>query len=106
MGGITGAASDGTVIRCYSLVRVTDHGQYTGAISGSGQGTFQDNYFVSDTLAGLDQVSLSGKAQVIGYSQLLQVEGLPEAFKSFTLRFLAGDVEIVFRTCRNHRSSQ
>lgn len=91
VGGITGAASDGTVIRCYSLVRVTDHGQYTGAISGSGQGTFQDNYFVSDTLAGLDQVSLSGKAQVIGYSQLLQVEGLPEAFKSFTLRFLAGD---------------
>lgn len=93
VGGITGAAADeasgGTVSRCYSLVRITDHGQYAGAVSGSGQGTFADNYFVSDTLAGLDQVSLAGQAQAIDYSELLQVEGLPEAFKLLTLRFLA-----------------
>ena len=95
VGGITGAAADGTsggtVERCYSLVRITEHGQYAGAISGSGLGSFQDNCFVSDSLAGLDQVSLAGRAQAIDYSRLLQVEGLPEEFKSFTLRFLAQD---------------
>ena len=95
VGGITGAAADeesgGTVSRCYSLVRITRHGQFSGAVSGSGQGTFQENCFVSDTLAGLDQVSLSGKAQAMDYAQLLGVEGLPEEFKRFTLRFLAQD---------------
>lgn len=93
VGGITGASADGeaggTVSRCCSLVRITEHGQYAGAISGSSQGTFQDNYFVSNTLAGLDQASLSGRAQAMDYDQLLQVEGLPEAFKHLTLRFLA-----------------
>ena len=93
VGGITGAAAagnaGGAVSRCCSLVRVTGHGQYAGAISGGSQGTFQDNYFVSDTLAGLDQVSIAGQAQAVDYAQMLQLEGLPKEFTRLTLRFLA-----------------
>lgn len=96
IGGITGAAassddSGGTVSRCYSFVQITDYDQYAGAVSGSVQGAFQDNYFVSDDLAGLDRVSLSGQAEAMNYSSLLQVEGLPSEFKHLTLRFLAQD---------------
>lgn len=100
VGGITGGAADGgAVSRCYSLVRITGHGQYAGAISGSRQGAFQGNYFVSDMLAGLDGVSLSGKAQAMDYSQLLQVEGLPQEFKRFNLRFLAQGKVVKELTC-------
>lgn len=94
VGGITGAVGEGSVSRCGSLVRVLEHGQYAGAISGGSGGTFQDNLYVSDGLAGLDRVSLAGQAQAVDYARLLQEEDLPAEFRQFTLRFLAGETVV------------
>lgn len=88
IGGITGnAGSSAKVLRCYSFVEADASGQYTGAVSGSQEGLFQSNYFVSDTLAGLDRISISGAAEPMEYAALLQVEALPDAFRTLTLRF-------------------
>lgn len=97
VGGIIGAAEadgGGSVSRCRSLVQISEHGQYAGAISGGSGGTFQDNLFVSDGLAGLDRVSLAGQAQTVSYAQLLQAEDLPAEFRQFTLRFVAGETVV------------
>lgn len=97
VGGITGAVEEdggGSVSHCRSLVQVSEHGQYAGAISGGSGGTFQDNLFVSDGLAGLDRVSLAGQAQAVDYAELLQAEDLPAEFRQFSLRFLAGETVV------------
>lgn len=98
VGGIVGSAavegsskSVGEVSRCHSLVRITDAKQYAGAISGVNRGTFQGNTFVSDKLAGIDGISIAGKAEPVSYETLLKTPGLPISFQRLTLRFLARD---------------
>lgn len=108
----TGASS--TVAACYAIVAVTDSEQYMGAISGAYAGTFLENYFVSDALAGINGMSYTGCAQPMDYTQLLEwfenqedttktapeeaVTGspveLPEEFRKFHLTFVA-DGEIL-----------
>ena len=98
VGGIVGSAavegsakSVGEVSRCHSLVRITDAKQYAGAISGVNRGTFQGNTFVSDKLAGIDGISIAGKAEPVSYETLLKTPGIPVSFQRLTLRFLARD---------------
>lgn len=101
VGGILGSGSDGDGVssgsvtsQCRSLVTVERCSQYSGAISGSDKGEFADNYFVSDTLAGLGQASYSGRAEPVSYEQLSQDQALPAQFRSFTLTFTADDAVI------------
>lgn len=86
-GGIVGAGS--VVTDCRALVRIEDAVQFAGAISGSVDGTFSGNLFVSDTLAGLDRFSYSGRAEPVDYDTLLSLEGAPAEFGTFSLRFWA-----------------
>lgn len=97
VGGITGTGvtdsvtgSGSTVSGCVSLVSITGYSQYAGAISGSSAGAFADNVFVSDTLAGLDGASAAGQAEPVAYETLLENEALPDAFRTFTVQFVAG----------------
>lgn len=88
VGGIVGSGGeDSLVANCYSLVRITDWEQYAGAVSGTDEGTYSENFFVSDTLSGLGRVSYAGEAEPIPYDALMEVEGLPESFRSFALTF-------------------
>ena len=98
VGGITGSgvaeALDGsgsTVSGCVSLVAVTSCEQYSGAIAGSADGTYTENRFVSDTLAGLNRQSIAGRAEPADFEALLEEDILPEAMQTFTLKFVAGD---------------
>ena len=98
VGGIVGAGAaqtvsgaSSTVSDCYSMVEITNATQFSGAVSGSDAGEFAQNYFVSDTLAGLDTVSLSQKAEPISYDELLQVDALPDAMRQLELTFVADD---------------
>lgn len=86
---VSGAAS--TVSGNYSMVEITSATQFSGAISGSDAGDFAENYFVADNLAGLDTVSLAGKAEPISYDELLDVDGLPKAMRQLELKFVADD---------------
>ena len=66
---ISGAAS--IVENCYSMVIISDSKEYAGAVSGADAGLFVLNYFVSDSLAGINRMSFSGKAEPIDYADLL-----------------------------------
>lgn len=95
-GGITGSgvaeALDGsgsTVSGCIALVDITSCDQYAGAIAGSSAGTFAENRFVSDTLAGLNRQSIAGSAEPVDFQTLLDEDILPEDMRTFTLKFVA-----------------
>ncbi|MBO4914735.1 MAG: hypothetical protein J5449_05955, partial [Oscillospiraceae bacterium] len=91
VGGIVGAGkSERSSLRmedCRALVEIAESTQYAGAIMGSEAGTLTGNLFVGDDIAGIDRVSVRGKAEPIEYEQLLALGGLPERFRSFTLAF-------------------
>lgn len=94
VGGIAGMVPEGesgSIKNCYTMVDILSCQQYSGAICGGDNGTFSKNYFVSDTLAGLNRVSLEGKAEPVSYKKLQKVENLPRAFRNFTLTFREGD---------------
>ena len=89
---IMGSAS--LIDGCYSMVEIESGKQYLGAISGGESGTYTGNYFVSDTLGGVNRVSYFALAQPISYEELLKIEGLPQQLRRLNLTFVA-DGEIL-----------
>ena len=96
VGGIVGSGVTQTVSG-YSMVEIEDCTQYSGAISGADAGTFLENYYVSDTLAGINRQSYSGQAEPFTYKEMLKTQALPEEMRQLTLRFVA-DGEEIFST--------
>ena len=89
VGGIVGSGH--RVSDCISMVQITDCTQLGGAIAGEITGEYSRNRFVSDTLAGVDRISYSGKAEQISYADLCALKNIPENFLHLTLRFVAED---------------
>lgn len=98
LGGIVGKGVENTltgnkctVLNNYALVSVETTkdgaGQYLGAISGGQDGTFSGNFFVSDTLQGIDRANRAEQAEPITYQSLLETDDLPEEFRKITVRF-------------------
>ena len=105
VGGIVGSGvaekSDGsasTVTGCWSLVDITDCQQYEGAVSGADTGTFTDNYFVSDTLAGINRQSFAGRAEPVSFDTLAAAESMPGGMTTFTLSFVSDGKVLTSRT--------
>ena len=101
VGGIVGSGGEGSaassgcsVTDCRSLVQISDCEQFAGAISGCDRGSFRGNLFVSDTLRGIDRRSLSGQAEPVDYETLVSLDGAPEDFLRFTLKFVNDDVTL------------
>lgn len=99
IGGVVGngteaedAASSSTVSGCYTVVAIDAYEQYVGAVSGGRDGTFIENYFVSEELGGMNGVSYTGAAQPVAFSGVQEIA--PEEFHQFTLRFVI-DEEVV-----------
>lgn len=89
VGGIVGISKDPAVVSgCYTMVEIGGGGRCTGAVCSTETGTFSDNYYVSDTLAGLGRISYTGKAQPVSFEEMCQVDGLPDRMTRFTLRFV------------------
>ena len=88
VGGVVGGAASGGSLRvtdCRSLVEIRSAAQYAGAVSGSEEGDFRGNLFVSDALSGLNRVSVRGAAEPVSYAALTAAEDLPKEFRSFTV---------------------
>lgn len=105
VGGIVGAGtaekSDGgasTVADCWSLVDITACQQYEGAVSGSDAGTFERNYFVSDTLAGINRQSYGGRAEPAAFAVMAENAAVPDSMKRFTLSFVEDGAVISSRS--------
>lgn len=110
VGGIAGSAY--TMTGCRSLV-LANGTEQVGALAGclesdSLTDLLQDadseqsgNYFVSDTLGGIDGVSYAGQAEPLSFGDfaaLTEQEGLPEAFRTITLTFRADGVVLATET--------
>lgn len=96
IGGIVGSGialdyrgDSSTVTGCYSMVDIAESEQYIGAISGVNTGVFTENYFVSDTLAGINQVSYAALAEPVTYEEMQKLQSLPQSLRELTLRFTA-----------------
>ncbi len=99
---VGGIAGSGSKIRdCYAMVTIGEDAVHQGAIAGwiptqedersEYQEEIRDNYFVSDSLNGIDGVSYAGLAQSVSYEELLETVGLPSAFRHLTITLIAED---------------
>ena len=87
VGGITGSGS--RVSDCLSMVEIAECTQLGGAVAGEITGDYTGNFFVSDSLAGVDRISYSGKAEQLSYEELCEKENAPENFRQLRLSFYA-----------------
>jgi hypothetical protein len=89
VGGIAGYGN--TLTGCYAMADVSAENGRAGAIAGQvssyeevgsddGTSSVNDNYFVSDELYGIDNISYVGVAEPISYRELLSVENIPTEF--------------------------
>lgn len=99
VGGIAGYGS-GIENSC-AMVKVKEAVAFYGAVAGDvdDEEAVQNNYFVSDEIAGIDRISYSGKAEPLAYQDLLELEGLPEGFRMMRVTFYADEEEIGSREC-------
>lgn len=82
VGGIVGSGigkdakgDSSTIAGCYSMVSIADCSELCGAISGAELGNFVENYFVSDTLTGINGRSYTGRAEPLTYEELAKRAG-------------------------------
>lgn len=98
MGGIIGSGAEdedrekiSMVSNCYSMVDIVEGEQYLGAIAGNNAEEFSGNYFVSDTLKGINRVNYSQKAEPVAYETVQTKESVAEDFKKLTVKFVVED---------------
>lgn len=91
IGGVAGGINNAS--DCYSIVNIEDAKSLYGAVAGdvTYEGRVRNNYFVSEDLAGIDRVSYSKKAEPMEYSDMINVEGIPNRFRLMTITFLLDD---------------
>lgn len=77
---VTGESS--LVSQCYTMVEVSGYRQFVGAVAGVYRGLYEECYFVSEDLAGINRVSYAGKAEPMTYEALLDIKNLPDEFEN------------------------
>ncbi len=100
---VAGIAGYGTSIRnCCSMVQIQEAVAFSGAIAGMADenGTIENNFFVSDEIAGIDRISYSGKAEPVSYQEMLEIEGLPRQFSMMKIAFYVDEEEVKTVECR------
>lgn len=99
IGGIAGYAS--TVKDCYAMVNADAESGKVGAIAGDSE-VFREpsadedfeicrNYYVGDTLWGIDNISYVGVAEPISYEDLLAVPDIPDEFRHLKVIYRVED---------------
>jgi len=91
IGGISGFGKE--IIDSYTLVKVNESRACVGAIAGDIDkvSNIKGNYFVSDSIHGIDSISYAEKAEPIDYDILISKGNIPSSFKEFKLTFRAED---------------
>ncbi len=88
IGGICGYGS--TIEDCISICELKSEGECRGAIAGEvdEEGSRIGNFFVSDTLEGIDGISYLGIAEHSSYDNIMQMEGIPVDFCQIKVTFM------------------
>lgn len=94
IGGICGYGS--TIENCISIGDIKSEGECRGAIAGEvdEEGSRIGNFFVSDTLEGIDGISYLGLAEHSSYDTIMQMEGIPDDFRQIRVTFMADEAVI------------
>lgn len=94
IGGIIGNGSaeteskESSVSNCYSMVEIKEGKQFLGAIAGKEDGSFYENYFVSDSLQGINKVNYHLKAEPVEYETMYQKENMVKGFQKLMIKFM------------------
>lgn len=104
IGGIAGKGK--TITDCYSMIEIQEGNYYLGSIAGQldDSGTVENNYFVEGCPPGIDGISLEGEAQPVSYDEFLELQDIPDSFRSIHLTFMADD-SLVDRITINYGES-
>lgn len=91
VGGIVGYGHE--IYDSYTIPSIIESSGFVGAIAGEvdDASKLRGNFFVSDALAGIDRISYSGMAEPLSFSQLMELEGVPQSFKEMQVTFLVDD---------------
>jgi len=99
VGGIAGKGCD--IFYSYASPVLEMTGECGGSVAGrlSEDGVLAGNYYVEGNIPGVDSVGYEGGAAPLAYDVFCNMEGVPEAFRVFTIRFVADGEEIGAYTC-------
>ncbi len=102
VGGIAGYAN--TLKDCYAMVEVEASAGRKGAVAGQiaeqedgaedAEPNVCRNYYVGDSVYGIDDISYVGEAEPISYQELLKTEGLPEEFRHLKVVYKVDDISL------------
>lgn len=97
--GIAGAGS--SIAGCLAIIRVKEAAAFSGAIAGKvdESGIVENNFFVSEEIAGIDRISYSGKAEPVSYQEMMEIEGVPDSFHKMMITFYADEEEVKIVEC-------
>lgn len=91
-GGIAGKGKD--ITECYSCMYPDMDEPYAkaaGAIAGKIKGNASGNYFVDNGIGAVDGVTLSEEAIGMKYKDFMKLDGIPQSFSQFKVRFVDQD---------------
>lgn len=86
-GGVAGFGRD--IYDCLAMPDITRRAEFQGSVAGDSDGTVADNYYAESSVGGVNGFSFEGRAQAIGYDELLEMSGDLELFKTVTVTLLA-----------------
>lgn len=97
-GGIAGSGY--TMKSCIAVSSISGDGEAKGSLAGTvdEEGDVTGNFFVSDTLGGIDNINYSGVADRTSYEEIMARDGIPEGFHQLTITFKADDSVIETKT--------
>lgn len=100
VGGITGKGCD--IFYSYACPSLEMTGECGGSVAGTLEkdGILSGNYYVSGNIPGVDSVGYEGGAAPVAYDIFCNMEGVPEEFREFSIRFVADDREVAAVTYR------
>lgn len=100
VGGIAGRGCD--IFYSYAYPELCYSGECAGSVAGSlkEEGTLSGNYYVQGNVPGVDSIGYESGAMPLSYEEFCSMDGVPEAFSEFTVKFLADGQELASFQCR------
>ncbi|MCM1057947.1 MAG: hypothetical protein NC517_10105 [Firmicutes bacterium] len=100
VGGIAGKGCD--IFYSYACPSLELTGECGGSVAGTlaEDGILAGNYYVEGNIPGVDSVGYEGGATPAAYDSFCNMEGVPEEFREFSIRFVADGREVATVTYR------
>ena len=90
VGGIVGSGTN--ILDSISMIETDTDGAFVGAVAGWAEMDEEDNevtgnLYVNESLGAIDGISYVGRAEPVGYDDLIAMPGIPDGFRQVTLNF-------------------